>query len=66
VICGINGIYSTSDFWVYTAAGALINSYKVVGYAQGLLAGQLVVTPDSFVVVTLTSDPRIAFVAIGP
>jgi hypothetical protein len=30
------------------------------------VAGQLVVTPDSFVVVTLTTDPRIAFVAIGP
>jgi DNA-binding beta-propeller fold protein YncE len=66
VICGVNGIYSTFDFWVHTAAGALISGYKVVGYAQGLVAGQLVVTPDSFVVVTLTTDPRIAFVAIGP
>ncbi|HEX7157277.1 MAG TPA: quinoprotein amine dehydrogenase, partial [Burkholderiaceae bacterium] len=65
-VCGIDGIYSTYDFWVYTAAGALISTYKVVGYAHGLLPGQLVATPDSFVVVTLTDDPRMAFVAIGP
>lgn len=66
VICGINGMYTTYDFWVHSPSNALIKAYKVVGYARGLVAGQLVVTPDSFIVVTLTDDPRIAFVPIGP
>lgn len=64
-ICGISGWYSTYDFWVYTPAGALLQGYKVAGYARALKAAQLVVLPDGLVVVTLTDDPLIAFVPIG-
>ena len=65
-ICGIDGAYSPGDFWVYSAAGAVTASYKVAGYAQGLMKSQMVVTADGFVVVVPTSDPLLAFVPIGP
>lgn len=64
-ICGISGWYATYDFWVYTPAGALLQGYKVAGYAKALRPAQLVVLPDGLVVVTLTDDPLIAFVPIG-
>ncbi|MBI5719114.1 MAG: BACON domain-containing protein [Burkholderiales bacterium] len=64
-ICGISGWYATYDFWLYTPAGALLQGYKVAGYAKALKAAQLVVLPDGLVVVTLTDDPLIAFVPIG-
>lgn len=66
VICGISGWYAASDFWVHTAAGALVQGYKVAGYAKALKDGQMAVTPDGFIVVTQTDDPVLAFVAIGP
>jgi hypothetical protein len=65
-ICGISGAYVSSDFWVHSPAGALLQGYKVAGYARALKDGQMVVTPDGFVVVALTDDPLIAFVPIGP
>jgi hypothetical protein len=65
-ICGIDGAYASSDFWVYSPAGAVTASYKVAGYAQGLMKSQMVVTADGFVVVVPTSDPLLAFVPIGP
>jgi len=65
VICGISGWYSSSDFWVHSAAGALIQGYKVAGYAREIKARQMVVTPDGLIVATLTDDPVLAFVAIG-
>jgi hypothetical protein len=65
-ICGIDGIYSTGDFWVYSSAGAVTASYKVAGYARGLKESQMVVTADGFVVVVPTDDPLLAFVPIGP
>ena len=64
-ICGISGWYSTYDFWLYTPAGALLQGYKVAGYARALRPAQLVVLPDGLVVVTLADDPLIAFVPIG-
>lgn len=64
-ICGLDGIYATYDIWVHSAAGALLRGYKVAGYAKGLLPGQMVSTPDGFVVVALTGDPLIVFVPIG-
>ena len=65
-ICGISGWYSASDFWVHSPGGALLQGYKVAGYARALKDGQMVVTPDGFIVVALTDDPLIAFVPIGP
>lgn len=65
-ICGIDGIYASSDFWVYSTAGAVTASYKVAGYARGIKETQMVVTADGFVVVAPTDDPLLAFVPIGP
>jgi hypothetical protein len=64
-ICGISGWYSTYDIFVHASNGAFLKGYKFAGYAKALIAGQMVVTPDGFVVVGLTDDPVIAFVPIG-
>ncbi|WP_377158990.1 BACON domain-containing protein [Roseateles sp. UC29_93] len=64
-ICGIQGWYSTYDFWVHTPAGALVQGYKVAGYARALLPRQLVVSADGGVVVVPTDDPKLAIVPIG-
>lgn len=66
MICGIQGWYSSADFWVHDANGVVTGTFKVAGYAKGLLKTELVVTPDGFVVVVPTDDPLLAFVPIGP
>jgi hypothetical protein len=66
VYCGINGIYSTYDIWMHDANGALLKSFKVVGYAHGLLRRQLVVSGDARMMVSLTDDPAMVIVAVGP
>lgn len=54
------------DWWAnYTPDGALLQGYKVAGYARALKPAQLVVLPDGLVVVALTDDPVLAFVPIG-
>lgn len=65
LICGISGWYAASDFWVHSATGALLNAYKVAGYAREIKTGTMVATPDGLLVVVLTDDPVIAFVPIG-
>lgn len=56
-VCG-NG----SSFWVHSADGALL---KTVAVSGGFADGQLVVTPDGFVVVTAGSS-AMTLVPIGP
>ena len=45
--------------------GALLQGYKVAGYARALKSRQMVVTPDGLIVVAQTDDPLLAFVPIG-
>jgi hypothetical protein len=66
VICGLFGWYSEFDIWLHASDGSLLAGYRAAGYAQALRDRQMVVTPDGFVVVALTDDPRIVFLAIGP
>ncbi|HEY6354085.1 MAG TPA: hypothetical protein VIY30_06315, partial [Burkholderiaceae bacterium] len=65
-LCGIDGVYSSADFWVHSPAGALLGSYRVSDYAKALKTGQMVVTPDGLIVVVQTTDPALGFVPIGP
>ena len=65
VVCGLAAAYNPSDFMVYSPAGALVGSYQVAGYGRGLKEDELVVTPDGFIVVTQTDDPKLAFVPIA-
>jgi hypothetical protein len=65
-ICGISDAISGEDIWVHSAAGALLSSFQFAGSGKTLSAGQMVVTPDGFVVVAPTDDPLLAFVPIGP
>jgi Viral BACON domain len=64
-ICGISGGGTSPDFWVHSPAGAVLQGYKVAGTGQ-LKDRQMVVTPDGFIVVALTTAPLIGFVPIGP
>ncbi len=66
VYCGIFGWYSTYDVWMHNADGSLRTGYKFAGYAQALLDRQLVVSADGLMLMALTSDPRLVFVAVGP
>ena len=65
VVCGLQNAYNPADIMVYSPAGALVGSYKIAGYARGLQANELVVTPDGFIVVAETEDPLLAFVPIA-
>ena len=49
----------------WSSSGAFLKGYKFAGYQSALTPGNMVVTPDGFVVVGLTDDPVIAFVPIG-
>ena len=63
-VCGI-AYSSTFDIFVHSSSGAFLKGYKFAGYQSALTPGNMVVTPDGFVVVGLTDDPVIAFVPIG-
>lgn len=63
---GINGLYSTYDIWLYSKTGAVLDRFKVVGYAAGLRSGQLYFTGDALMLTTLTSDKRMVFIPLGP
>lgn len=63
---GISGWYSTWDIWLYNAGGAIVGRYKVAGYARSLLQKQLVFSGDATILITLTDDPRLVFIPIGP
>jgi hypothetical protein len=65
VICGGWASYSSNDVYVYSRDGILIASYRVSA-SHSLNDRQMVVTPDGFVLAALTTDPLLAFVAIGP
>ena len=54
-----------SDVWVHSAAGLVIQSYKIAGPGHGLRPVTMVATPDGFVVSVLTDDPLLAFIPIG-
>ena len=62
MFCGIDGFYSTADFWVHDAGQLLLGSFNVDGTRE---SGQMVVTPDGLMVVVLTDDPVMGFVPIG-
>jgi hypothetical protein len=63
---GISGWYSTSDIWLYKPDGAIQKTFKVAGYAKALMDAQLVFSGDALALVTLTDDPRLVFIPIGP
>jgi hypothetical protein len=63
VICGVSNGGSATNFWVHSPAGAVLASYSL---GNELLPGQLVTTPDGFVVGALTAGPFLSFVPIGP
>jgi len=63
---GIFGWYSAADIWLYKPDGAIQKTYKVAGYAQALMDAQLVFSGDALALVTLTDDPRLVFIPIGP
>ncbi|WP_341678008.1 hypothetical protein [Niveibacterium sp. SC-1] len=66
IVCGISGLYASSDFWVHKRNVTGQIGYKVAGYARVMIDRQMVVTPDGLIVAALTNDPYLAFVAIGP
>ena len=51
---------------MYATDGTLLNTFKVVGYAQTLLAQQMTVSADGMMLMTLTSDPLLVFIPVGP
>lgn len=66
VICG-GSSGDTSDLWVYSPAGTLLQSHRAAN-GFGIRAKQMVVTPDGFMVAVITanaSSPRVSFVPIG-
>lgn len=62
-ICGAH-IGGDSDIWVHSPAGALLQGYRA-SMSSGIQDGQLVVTPDGFIVVALTQESQVSFVPIG-
>jgi DNA-binding beta-propeller fold protein YncE len=66
VYCGISGLYSSADVWVYNSSGALLTTFKFAGYARALMARQLQVSADGMMLVALTDDPQLVFIPVGP
>lgn len=66
IICGIASSYNQYDFWVHDTYGALQKGYKFANYGRSLKNRQLVVSPDSMIVIALSDDPALAFISIAP
>jgi hypothetical protein len=65
VICGISNLYSQFDIWVHNADGQLMKAYKVAALNKLLRQRQLIVTPDSMMLVAVTGDPSLVFLNIA-
>lgn len=68
-VCGSSGWPNdpplTSDVWVHSAAGAVVQSYKIASVGHALRSRTMVATPDGFVIGVLSDDPLLAFIPIG-
>ncbi|HSU38630.1 MAG TPA: hypothetical protein VLJ38_03650, partial [Polyangiaceae bacterium] len=66
LVAGASVWYDDNDVWVYDAAGFLLASHKLSGYAQALRPRQLKASGDGLRLVALTDDPLLAFVTAVP
>jgi len=61
---GVSSWYGPLDAWIYDSNGAEQSSYYLSGYADNILARQLVVSGDATRMIALTEDPKMAFVTV--
>jgi hypothetical protein len=54
------------DIWVYDEQGYLQKSFKAGGYNTPILARQMAVSGDAFMLVVATSKPELQFIPVGP
>lgn len=66
VVVGSPNWYDEFDLRVRDVDGFVLSSYRIAGYAKWILDAQLEATGDGLCVATITDDPKLAFVAIGP
>lgn len=61
---GASVLYGPTDVWIYDNNHALLQTMRVSGYARLLMRGQMKLSSDEFVLVVLTDDPTLQFIAM--
>ncbi|WP_395403110.1 YncE family protein [Pseudoduganella sp. UC29_106] len=66
VYCGSAAPYGNNDVWMHSATGTLLKAFRLSGVGKNLLERQLVVSGDGMMLIGVTDDPSITFIAVGP
>lgn len=66
VFCGSAAPFGSNDVWLHSAAGTLLKAFRVAGIGKNLLERQMVVSGDGMMLISVTDDPSISFIAVGP
>jgi len=66
VYCGVSGRNNSADVWVYSASGAMLQQIKFAPAGAQLVARQLALSGDGFLLLGLTDSGSLYVVPIGP
>ncbi|MFA9219343.1 MAG: hypothetical protein ACEQSK_19870, partial [Sphingomonadaceae bacterium] len=66
VYCGVAGKTSTADVWVYSSTGSLLKQLKFTTPGEQLLARQMVISGDGYLLIGLTDSGTVSVVPVGP
>lgn len=66
ILCGGATKSSSSDIYLFDSTGKALNQYKVGATGRQLLPRQMAVSGDGWIVVAVTDDGVVSFLAVGP
>jgi hypothetical protein len=66
IFCGGAIKSDSSDVWMYSSTGALLQQFRLSSVGRQLLPRQMVVSGDGWVLVGITDDGALTFYAVGP
>ena len=66
VYCGVSGRNNSADVWVYNASGAMLQQIKFAPAGAQLVARQMAISGDGFLLLGLTDSGSLYVVPIGP
>lgn len=66
IFCGGAAKTGNSDIYMFSSTGGLLGQYKLSTTGKQLLPRQMAVSGDGWIVVAITEDSTVTFLAIGP
>jgi hypothetical protein len=57
---------SNNDLYLFSSSGTLVQQYRLAASGKQLLARQMALSGDGWIVAAITDDGTLSFLAIGP